>query len=135
MKKRYVILVGFATLLAVAVALRWPRLDPENVSVTRSRAAGTEMIVEYRMSRPFEVAMGHGIREPVKWPKETGFYVGNSRTMRKEKVGVISSNYDLLRGEHYVRLQFLRGPALTIEGNGHRIEVMAWSVADAKGMR
>jgi hypothetical protein len=135
MRKRYLILLGLCVLLVVAVALRWPRLDPEMVSVTRSEVSGDQMVVEYRMSRPFEVALEHGIRKPIKWPEGPGIHVASSTPLRQDKVEVIVSAYDLLRGEHYVRLCFLRGPSLTVDANGRRLELAAWSAPDARGVR
>jgi hypothetical protein len=134
MSKRYLILGCFCVLLVVAVSLRWPRLDPKLVSVTRSEVRGEEMLVEYRMSQPFEVALKHCLSQPMKWPDKPGIHVGSSTSVREEKAEIIHSRYDLLRGEHYIRLSFRRGPSLTIEANGHCLKFAAWTAADAHGV-
>ncbi len=114
--------------------MRWPRLDPDMVSVPRSEVRGDEMVVEYRMPQPFEVALKHGICQPMKWPDKPGIHVGGSTSMREEKAEIIHSRYDLLRGEHYICLSFRRGPSLTIDGNGRHLEFATWSVSDAHGV-
>ena len=135
MRKQYLILAGLCALLAGAVALRWPRLKPDEVLVTHSEVRGDEMVVEYRMSRRFDVALRHGIRKPIRWPDGPGVYVGSSATLRKDKPAFVASAYDLLRGEHYVRLRFRRGASLTVDANGRRLEFAPWSVPDAGGVR
>lgn len=135
MGKRRVILVGFCIPLVAAVALRWPRLDPETVSVTRSEVTGDRMVVEYRMSRPFEVVLAHGIRNPIQWPDGPGVHVAESTPLREKEAGVIASAYDLLRGEHYIRLSFQRGTSVTVDASGDRLELSAWLAPDASGVK
>ena len=135
MRKRRVILLAFCVLLVVAVALRWPRLDPEMVSVTRSEVSPDRMVVEYRMTRPFEVSLGHGIRKPTRRPDGRGVSVGGSTPLRNEEAGLIVSAYDLLRGEHYIRLSFQRGTTVTVEADGDRLELSAWLAPDASGVK
>lgn len=132
MRKRYVILGGFCIFLIVAVILRWPRLDPKMVSVTRCEVRNNQMVVEYRMAQPFEVALGHGVRKPIMWPDTPGIHLGSWTPLRREKAAFVSSTYDLLRGEYYVYLSFLRGSSLTVDANGRRLEFAAWSAPDAK---
>ncbi|HTU22906.1 MAG TPA: hypothetical protein VMG10_33015 [Gemmataceae bacterium] len=134
MKKRYLILGCFGFFLVVAVVLRWPRLDPELASVTRSEVRGDEMVVEYRMTRPFEIALKHGIRQPMKRLDEPGIHFRISARLREEKTEIIHSGYDLLRGEHYVRLSFLRGSSLTVDANGQHLELADWSSSGAHGV-
>jgi len=93
------------------------------------------MVVEYRMSRPFEVAMQHGTRKPIKWSEGPGVHVGTWAPLRKAKPDLIASAYDVLRGEQYVRLRFMRGPSLTADANGRRLELAAWSVPDARNVK
>jgi hypothetical protein len=105
------------------------------------------MVVEYRMTRPFAIELEHGTCEPAPWHEDTRTAVGSSlpqsprfrfgavKQLRAEKAGVISSVYDLLRGEHYVRIRLIRGSSLTVEANGQRIEVAAWSNPDAKDVK
>jgi hypothetical protein len=133
MRKRLAILVSVCVLLVVALALRWPRLDPETVSVTRSEVSGDQMVVEYRMSRPFEVALGHRVRKLTKGPDVPEIELGNSLESRRDKVELVPSKYDLLRGEHYVRLAFSRGPTLSVDGNGSHFEFAPKSTGDVTG--
>lgn len=135
MRRRHLILGGLFVLLVGAVALRWPRLEPGMVAVTRSEVRGDQMVVEYRMSRPFEVALAHGIRRPIKWTDGVGIHVGSWTPLRQEEADFIASTYDLVRGEHSVHLAFQRGPALTVESNGRRLELSAWLAPDASSVK
>jgi hypothetical protein len=136
MKKSYLIFVGLCALLAAVVVTRWPRLDSEGVTITHSEVSGDKILVEYRMSRPFEVAIRHRIRKSIKWPEGPGVHVGPSWSpLREDKPEFIASACDFIRGEHYVRLCFQRGAPLTIDANGRRLELSAWSVPDAKGVK
>jgi hypothetical protein len=111
--------------------LWWPRLDPRLVLVSRSEMSGDEMVLEYRMAQAFAVGLRRGIRKPAEPLREPGIRVGGSTVVRSEKVALFSSSFDMLRGEHYVRLRLERGPKLTIEAGGKRLEVAAWSAPDA----
>jgi hypothetical protein len=93
------------------------------------------MVVEYRMPRPFKVGLSHGVRKPPVWSERPGIHVGSWAPLRREAGVVIPSAYDWVRGEHYVRLSFLRGPILTVEANGRRLEFPAWSAPDARGVK
>lgn len=135
MKKCYLILSCSGFFLVMSVVLRWPRLDPKLVSVTRSEVRGDEMVVEYRMSQPFEVAFKHGIRRPMNWPDEPGIHVGSSASLREDKAETIHSRYDLLRGEHYVRLSFRRGLPLTVDANGQHLELAVWTASNVHDIR
>jgi hypothetical protein len=131
MRTWHFILAGALLLLFAALALRWPRLDRESVSVTRSEVRGHEMLVEYRRATPFEVALAHSIGTPLKPPDGPGVTFGEP-PLRSEKTAAVASSYDWLRGEYYVRLTFRRGPMLTVGANGNHFEVAAWSTPDAR---
>ena len=105
------------------------------VTVTRSevRADGA-LVVEYRMSRRFEVGLSHGLRTPTVWSGGPQFQLGSSTSLRKEGE-VIPSEYDWVRGEYSVRLTLRRGIALEVTANGRRLEFPAWSTPNAHGAR
>ena len=132
MTKRSLILVAGGAVVLVGAALRWPPLDAGMVSFTRIEFSSDLVVVDYRMSGPFEIALGHGIRERGKKPEGSGIHIIQSKTLRMEQVAIIPSRYDLIRGGHCVRLRLSRGPRLTVEGNGRQVEVASWSLADAK---
>jgi hypothetical protein len=134
MNRRRFIFVAVFALLVVAAVLRWPRLESGIVSVTHSEVDGDQMVVEYRMSRPFEVALFHGVREPIASSQDPGVRVMKSRSLRREDAGTIPSVYDMLWGEHYVRLRFRRGPSLTIEANGRHLAIVPWLARDATSL-
>jgi hypothetical protein len=129
-KKRAIILV-VAGLVAALVVLHWPRLDPQLSYVTRSECSGDQMVIEYRMSRPFEVLLGHEIRTPAPRHEEPGIYLDGGRTRRSARAGVFPSRYSWLRGEYYVLLRFRRGNSFTVEGNGTRAEIPPWTTGGA----
>jgi hypothetical protein len=135
MRTRLLAVGGLLVLLVAVVALRWPRMEPGLVAVTRSETQAEEMVVEYRMPRPFDVALVHGVRRPAAPLGGPGIRVGGEAPARREPGEIVPSEYDWVRGEHYVRLTFRRRAALVVEGNGRRQEFPAWSAPDARDVR
>lgn len=135
MKKKLLLFLGLGVLLVIAIVLRWPRLDPEMVTVMRSDLLGGQYILEYRMTKPFDVGMQHGIRKPFNVPDTPGIHFGQGRSpSRKDEPIFISSAHDWLRGEHYVRLELTKGPTLHIEANGNSFDMSPWITPDANNL-
>src|SRR5262245_48064727 len=131
-KRRTLPIVGVCALLVVAIILRWPRLESQTVLVTRSEVRGNQMVLEYRMTRPFEVGLRHGVRKPNDRPDGPRIHIASTTESRKLRVAFVPSQYDPLRGEHFVRISLQRGQSVTVDANGQLLEFAALSAPDAK---
>jgi len=79
--------LGIVCVAVAVIVLRWPRIEPGMVRVTRSEASSRAMEMEYRMSEPFYVTLEHEIRERVEMRPGTGLHVSTSKPLRSELGG------------------------------------------------
>src|SRR5262249_43359233 len=115
-------LVGALALVLAIVFLRWPRIEPGAVMVTRSRSGYDSVEVECRMRRPFQVALSHWLKEHDGPLPATGIRVGaGGKMLRKERGALFQSHYDFLRGEYVITLRLTRDDSLVVEANGQRV--------------
>jgi len=132
MKKRYYFLAMLVIVLGTVIFLRWPRLKPGMVVVTRCEVDGDQMVLECRMRVPFQVVLRHGIRQPMQWRDELGIQVGSSTQLRQPETEIVASAYDIVHGEHYVDLVLVRGQVLRATSNGRQIDFIPWLTPDAR---
>jgi hypothetical protein len=98
--------VAFLCLLLVGMCyLRWPRIPNSEMLVARSTNLSDGVDIEYRMTKRFEVA--------VHLTHST--YTSNYAS---ERIATFQSQYDWIRGEHYISLKLTSSSTLDVESDG-----------------
>src|SRR5262249_3130325 len=125
-KRTWILILACLSLLLAIVFFRWPRIEHEGVMVDQSAAGRNTVELQYRMRRPFQVAVTHMLSEKDAPPPGTGIHVGGSKILRKERVALFSSRHDLLRDEYVVTLRLVKDEGWQAEANGERIPIALW---------
>lgn len=133
MKKRTIVVLAIIVILCgSAIVLRWPRLDPDYVAMTCTKAGRDAAELHYRAMFPFELTLHHGMREPSPRVAQSGVFITSTEQLRPtEEIAAFASRYDVLRGVHYVNIRLTPGQSLSVSGNGETVAVAPWSVPDA----
>jgi hypothetical protein len=126
-------MLGVARWVYVTVYPAWPWVVPrirDSAIVAVCETDANSMLLEFRMRKPFKLVLNHCLEERSQSPQGPGVHILNVKTNRSERVTIIPSKLELLRG-YFARFRVFNGKRLAIEANNETKWIEPWSVIDA----